>query len=70
MERILLSVEPVDGSWQISLRRLLLDEKTTKFAAIESANEHAWRRYTTTGRPTGVRVQMNCGESVLVSLHG
>lgn len=70
MERTLLNVEPADNGWKVSLKGLLLDHKTTKFAAIDSASTHALKRHVTTGAPTGVRVQMNCGESVLIALHG
>ena len=70
MERTLLDVEQAPGGWSVSIRGLLLDQKSTKFAAIDSASTHAFKRYVVTGRPTGVSVAMNCGESVLVSLHG
>ena len=70
MERTLLDVRPAPGGWKVCLKGLLLDQKTTKFAAIDSASAHAFNRYLVTGRPTGVSVAMNCGEAVLVSLHG
>lgn len=70
MSRTLLSVEPAEDGWKVSLRNLLLEQKSSKFAAIEAASLHAHERHLATGLPTGVRVHMNCGESVLVSLHG
>lgn len=70
MERTLLSVEPAGDGWKVSLKNLLLDKKSTKFAAIEAASLHALERHAATGMPTGVRVHMNCGESVLVAMHG
>lgn len=70
MSRTLLNVEPAEHGWKVSLRNLLLDQKSNKFAAIEAASAHALERHVATGKPTGVRVHMNCGESVLVSLHG
>ncbi len=70
MERTLLSVEPAHQGWRVRLRGLVLDEKPTQFAAIDSASEHAFNRYVVTGRPTGVSLVLGSGESVLVSLNG
>jgi hypothetical protein len=70
VERTLLSVEPADEGWRVRLRGLVLDEKPTQFAAIDSASEHAFNRYVVTGRPTGVSLVLGGGESVLVSLNG
>lgn len=70
MERTLLSVEPGDRGWRIRLRHLVLDEKPTQVAAIDSASEHAFNRYVVTGRPTGVSLVLEGGDAVLVSLNG
>ncbi len=70
MERTLLSVEPALGGWSVRLQGLILDQKSTKFAAIDAAAAQASLQHETTGHPTGVSVVMNGGESVLVSLYG
>jgi len=41
-----------------------------RFAALPAADCRAFARHRETGRPTGVEVQMACGDWVVVGTHG
>ena len=70
VERTLLSVAPAAQGWSVNLNHLLIDLQPTRYAAIDAANAHAYKRYVVTGRPTGVTMSLCDGESVLVSQNG
>lgn len=42
----------------------------TPLLALEHADQLACARHRRTGRPTGVKVKLRCGDTVLVACHG
>jgi hypothetical protein len=70
MERSLFTIQPSCYGWQ------LLDQSTVdqwypdQLAAIVAADCMSLARHKATGAPTGVKVQMACGDWVMVGMHG
>ena len=71
MERELFSIERSPRGW------LVRDDSgptegpdPTPRLALEHASKLAYRRYASTGHPTGVKVRMQCGDMVLFACHG
>jgi hypothetical protein len=70
MERSLFTIQPAMQGWR------LLDQTTVdrwypdKLAAILAADCMSFARFKATRKPTGVKVQMACGDWVMVGMHG
>lgn len=70
MERTLYTIEPTAPGWQVCLSGKPLENFRLKIAAICAAEGFARLRHAATGEPTGVRMQMLCGDLVLLGRHG
>lgn len=70
MERILLSVEPADGAWQVVSDHTVLAREPRKQSAIELARRYARNRHEVTGEPTGVVAPICNGEWVVLERCG
>jgi hypothetical protein len=71
MERELFSIEQSPCGWVVygdSVRDEPPDP--TPVEALEHANQLAYVRHRTTGHPTGVKVKLRCGDTILVTSHG
>lgn len=70
MERILFTIMPAYTGWQLFDDLTIGHWFTNKMSAIQAADSMAQSRHDETGQPTGVKVQMACGDWVMVGLHG
>ena len=70
MQRSILTVEPIQHGWLVSLKGKALDILPTKIEAIGVASDRAADRHRASGYPTGVSVRTATGDTVLVALHG
>lgn len=70
MERVLISIEPLQQGWMV--RGGQHGELSTDSGqeALEHASRLARARYMSTGLPTAVKVRMQCGDMVLMAMHG
>lgn len=66
MERELFSVEPIPQGWAVYADGAPAPAPTGP-EALACASNLAYAHYKNTGRPTGVRVRMRCGDVVLMS---
>lgn len=71
MERELFSIEQSANGWVVHGARGG-DEMPdpTPRQALEHASQLADAWYRSTGRPTGVKVRLGCGDTVLLACHG
>ena len=70
MERALFLIEPIDAGWSISGTIDDDDAFPTKLQAIHRASLLSYTHHMMTGSPTGVKVRMQCGDTVLMAMHG
>lgn len=71
MERELFSIEQSAGGWVVyGATGTTEAPDPTPVVALEHANELAYTRHRRTGHPTGVKVKLRCGDTVLVACHG
>jgi hypothetical protein len=70
MCRSLVNVEPKTSGWQVSIKGTPIMTHAGELEAITAASDFARMRHEATGEPTGVWVQMRCGEAVLLAAHG
>jgi len=71
LERTLIAVEP-DGQhhWQVCIHQCPVARHATRAAALEQAKQMARSCHASFGVPTGVGLQMRCGDRVLVGACG
>ena len=70
VERVLFTIMPAYSGWQLFDDLTIGHWFTNKMSAIQAADAMAQSRFSETGQPTGVKVQMECGDWVMVGLHG
>lgn len=71
MERELYSVEHSSHGWIVhGAREGDAPPDPTPIEALEHATRLAQARHRSTGQPTGVKVKLRCGDTVLVACHG
>ena len=70
VERILFTIMPAYSGWQLFDDLTIGHWFTNKMSAIQAADSMAQMRHDETGQPTGVKVQMDCGDWVMVGMHG
>ena len=70
MERSIFTIKPVLHGWQLADQDAVDQWYLNQVAAIRAADCMSLQRYTETGKPTGVKVQMTCGDWVMVRMHG
>jgi hypothetical protein len=70
VERILFTIMPAYSGWQLFDDLTIGHWFTNKMSAIQAADSMAQVRHDETGQPTGVKVQMECGDWVMVGMHG
>ena len=71
MERELFSIEQSARGWVV-YGESGSDEPPdpTPVIALEHAKQLAYVRHRKTGHPTGVKVKLGCGDTILMSCHG
>ena len=70
MERSIFTLKPAMQGWQLVDQETVNHWYPDQLAALISANCMSFARYRATGIPTGVKVQMACGDWVMVGMHG
>jgi len=71
VERELFSIEQSARGWVVHTASGDNEPPDpTPLQALEHAERLACARYNSTGHPTGVKVKMRCGDTVLVACHG
>src|SRR3546814_6605116 len=71
MERELFSIEQSARGWVVYTANGGNEPPDpTPLVALEHAEQLASARHRSTGRPTGVKVKLRCGDTVLVACHG
>ena len=70
MTRSLVNVELKPSGWQVSIRGTAIMTHAREREALAGASEFARARHEATGEPTGVWLQMRCGDGVLMAAHG
>lgn len=70
MERKLLTLQPAMQGWKLFDQDTLDYWYPDKLAAVLAADCISLARYKQTGMPTGVKVQMACGDWVMMAMHG
>ena len=71
MERELFSIEQSARGWVVYGEGGMNEPPDpTPVVALEHANQLACARHRTTGHPTGVKVRLRCGDTILVACHG
>ena len=71
MERELFSIEQSARGWVVYTANGRNEPPDpTPLVALEHAEQLACARHRSTGRPTGVKVKLRCGDTVLVACHG
>lgn len=70
MERELFSIEPSASGWDIYQGAMSAESDLTQMEALEHATVMAQACHARSGRPTGVTVRMQCGDTVLLACHG
>jgi hypothetical protein len=71
VERELFSIEQSARGWVVYTANGGNEPPDpTPLVALEHAEQLACARHQSTGRPTGVKVKLRCGDTVLVACHG
>lgn len=71
MERELFSIEQSARGWVVhTVGGGNEPPDPTPLAALEHADRLAGARHRCTGHPTGVKVKLRCGDTILVACHG
>ena len=70
MERSLFTIKPALHGWQLVDQDTIDQWYPDQFAARIAADCMSFARFKATGLPTGVKVQMACGDWVIVGMHG
>jgi hypothetical protein len=71
VERELFSIEQSARGWVVYTANGRNEPPDpTPLVALEHADQLACARHRSTGHPTGVKVKLRCGDTVLVACHG